>query len=66
MTAPSFFMVCRSPRHNGAKTEPRVRYGTEAEAREVAQRLADETDAPHVVLAATVTLWPQGQTRSLF
>jgi hypothetical protein len=66
MTAPAFFMVCRSPRHAGAKTEPRVRYGTEGEARAVAQRLANETDAPHVVLAATVTLWPQGRTRSLF
>jgi hypothetical protein len=55
---PAFFMVCRSSRGPGAKTEPRQRFATLAEARAVAQRLADQTGHPHVILAATETLWP--------
>lgn len=56
--APTFWMVCRSPRHAGAKTEPRQRYGTLAEARQAARDLARANDAPFVILAAVETVWP--------
>lgn len=57
----AFFMICRSPRHPGAKTEPTKRYATEADARADAQRLADQTGHPFVILHATTTVWPTGQ-----
>ena len=63
---PAFWMVCRSPRHAGAKTEPKQRFATEADARAAAQDLADQQEAPFVILAATETVWPRSQTRSLF
>ena len=65
MTAP-FWMICRSPRHAGAKTEPKQRYNTEADAREAAQNMADHTDAPFVILTGTETIWPRGQQKTLF
>lgn len=63
MTRPAFWMVCRSPRHAGAKTEPKQRYQSEADARAAAQTLADQNDAPFVILAATETVWPRGQSK---
>lgn len=64
MTAPKspFYMVCRSPRHAGAKTEPRQRIGNLADARDVAQKLSDETGQPHVVLGVVETVWPKDKT----
>lgn len=65
MTAPAFWMVCRSPRGPGARTEPKQRFSIEADAAAAAQRLADETGHPHCLLAATRTIWPRGQTDKL-
>ncbi len=56
--APAFWMVCRSPRHPGAKTEPRQRYSTHPEALAAARDLARANDAPFVILAAVETVWP--------
>lgn len=64
MTDPTpFWMVCRSPRHAGAKTEPRQRYHTLEDARRAAADLAAANDAPFTILAAVETVWP-GQTPS--
>jgi hypothetical protein len=64
MTAP-FWMICRSPRHAGAKTEPKQRFATEADARLAAQQMADTHQAPFCVLAVTATIWPQGDQQTL-
>ncbi|APE43395.1 hypothetical protein BOO69_08185 [Sulfitobacter alexandrii] len=53
-----FWMVCRKPMHPGARTEPRQRYGTRAEAEETAGRLANETNAPHLVLETVAVIRP--------
>lgn len=53
-----FYMVCRSPRHAGAKTEPRQRFTHLSDAVTVAERLAAETGQPHVVLGVVQTVWP--------
>jgi len=60
-----FWMVCRSPRHAGSKTEPKQRYGSLDEARMAAQALADQLAVPFVVLQATDTVWPKDHTPSL-
>ena len=65
MTAP-FWMICRAPRHEHSKTEPRQRYDTEGEAIDAAQAMADQTNADFVVLTATKTIRPKGAQRSLF
>ena len=57
--APAFWMVCRSPRHAGAKTEPRQRYASLPEAQSAARDLARANDAPFVILAAVETVWPR-------
>lgn len=54
-----FYMVCRSPRHAGAKTEPRQRYAHMADAVTVAEKLATETGQPHVVLGVVKTIHPK-------
>ena len=64
MTAP-FWMICRAPRHEHSKTEPRQRYTSEADARTAAQAMADQHDAPFVVLIATTTIHPRSQQKSL-
>jgi hypothetical protein len=61
MIAKPFWMVCRTPRHEGAKTEPRQRYTTLDEARRAAATLAAEHDAPFTILAAVETAWPRSQ-----
>lgn len=58
-----FWMVCRSPRGPGAKTEPRQRYSTLEDARRAAADLANANDAPFTILAAVETVWP-GQAPS--
>lgn len=65
MTAP-FWMICRAPRHEHSKTEPRQRYTTEGEAIEAAQTMADQHDADFVVLTATKTIRPKGAQKGLF
>ena len=62
---PAFWMICRSPRHAGAKTEPRQRFSTEADARAAAQSMADQQAAPFVILTATETIWPTSQQDKL-
>lgn len=65
MTTPTkspFYMVCRSPRHAGAKTEPRQRFTHLSDAVTVAERLAAETGQPHVVLGVVQTVWPTDKT----
>jgi hypothetical protein len=62
MTTPPkspFYMVCRSPRHAGAKTEPRQRFTTLSDALTVAEKLSAETGQPHVVLGVVQTVWPK-------
>lgn len=61
MTSPTkspFYMVCRLPRHAGAKTEPRQRYSHLSDAVTVAEKLATETGQPHVVLGVVQTIHP--------
>ena len=60
MTRP-FWMICRAPVHEHSKTEPRQRYGSEAEAVTTAQTMADQHNAAFVVLAATRTIHPRSQ-----
>lgn len=62
---PPFWMVCRSPRHAGSKTEPKERFRSEDDARTAAQALADANEAPFCILAVTATVWPKGQTDRL-
>lgn len=57
-TPARFWMVARSPRHPGAKTAPTTRYGSLSEARRAAQDLANQSDAPFVVLGVEETVWP--------
>ena len=59
MSNPPFYMVCRSPRFPGAKTQPRVRYATLEAARTAAQKLANDTGNPFTILAATETVKPK-------
>lgn len=66
MTGPSFWMVCRSPRHAGAKTEPRQRFSTLEDARRAARDLAQANDAPFTILAAVETVWPASGSGDLF
>lgn len=63
MTRPAFWMVCRSPRHLGARTEPKQRYQTEADAIRAATDLAAEHGHPFVVLAVTHTVWPKAASQ---
>jgi hypothetical protein len=65
VTAP-FWMIARAPRHEHSRTEPKVRYPTEAAAAEAAQRLADDTGADVVILAVTATVTPRSDTYTLF
>lgn len=60
-----FWMVCRSPRHAGSKTEPTHRYATKADAMREAKALANQTGAPFVILEATETVWPDGDQERL-
>jgi hypothetical protein len=54
-----FFMVARKPTHPQAKTTPKVRYATDIEAHEAAQKLANATGNPFVVLEAIATVRPK-------
>ena len=61
-----FWMICRQPRHEHSRTEPRERFATEAEAQTAAQAMADQTGHPFVILTATRIVFPQsGQDRLL-
>lgn len=60
-----FWMICRSPRHPGAKSEPKQRFASEKDARAAAQSMADQHGAPFAVLSVTATLWPRSQQQSL-
>lgn len=53
-----FWMVCRKPMHQGARTEPRQRYSSRGDAEEIAGRLANETDASHLVLETVAEIRP--------
>lgn len=53
-----FYMVCRSPKHAGATTEPKKRYSHLSDAVTVAENLAAETQQPHVVLGVVKTVHP--------
>ncbi len=66
MNTPAFWMICRSPRHAGSKTAPTTRYATLPDARRAAQDLADQSDAPFVILAASETIWPARGQQKLF
>lgn len=57
-----FYMVCRSPKHAGAKTEPKQRFSHLSDAVTVAERLAAETQAAHVVLGVVKTVHPTDKT----
>lgn len=65
MTA-RFWMICRAPRHEHSKTEPRQRYASEADATAAAQTMADQHDADFVVLESVKTIRPKGAQRTLF
>lgn len=65
MTARPFWMICRAPRHEHSKTEPRQRFASEDEAMQAAQAMADQQGADFVVLAATRTIRPRSDQESL-
>lgn len=60
-----FWMVCRKPAGPGARTEPRQRYSHRADAVEAAQRLADDTGAPHIILEAVEAIRPRDDQKGL-
>ncbi|MGB1389254.1 MAG: hypothetical protein ACPG61_10245 [Paracoccaceae bacterium] len=53
-----FWMVCRKPAGPGARTQPSVRYSHLADAEDAARRLANETDAPHLILETVAVVHP--------
>lgn len=57
-TAP-FWMVCRTPMHPQAKTEPRQRYENLADARVAAQKMANQTGKPFTILSAVESVQPK-------
>lgn len=65
MTARTFWMICRAPLHEHSKTEPRQRFASEDEALKAAQAMADQQGAAFVVLAATRTVHPRSDQKSL-
>jgi len=54
-----FFMVARKPTFPQAKTAPKVRYATDTEAHEAAQKLANSSGNDFVVLEAIATVCPK-------
>jgi hypothetical protein len=65
MAGPGFYMICRSPRHAGSRTEPKQRFANLADAQKAAQDMADQTGEPFVVLSATHMIWPGKGQQSL-
>lgn len=55
-----FWMVCRQPKGPGARTEPRQRYSTIADAEQAAAKLAAEAEAPFLILEAVAVVRPGG------
>lgn len=53
-----FWMVARQPTHQHAKTEPKARYSSIEEARGIAGDLAQQNDAPFLVLEAVEVIRP--------
>jgi hypothetical protein len=53
-----FWMVCRKPMGPGARTEPRARYSSLADARRDAAMLAQTNDAPFIILEAVEIIRP--------
>lgn len=53
-----FWMVCRKPTGPGSKTNPQTRFSTIADARRAAERLAQQTDAQHIILEAIEIVHP--------
>ena len=58
MSAAPFWMVCRAPTHAGAKTEPRYRYSSRAEAHAAAADLARASNATFVILESVEFVGP--------
>jgi len=54
-----FFMVAQKPTHPQAKTTPKQRYASDIEAHAAAQKLANQTGNPFVVLEAVATVAPK-------
>jgi len=54
----AFWMVCRTPLYEKAKTEPRQRYSSLGDARRAAQKLAKQTDRPFTILGSIETVQP--------
>ncbi|MGZ9812314.1 hypothetical protein ACXN5S_17775 [Pseudoroseicyclus sp. H15] len=57
-----FWMIARQPRRQGDKTEPRQRYSSRADALAAATRLAEQNDAPFVLLEAIEVIRPGAAT----
>lgn len=53
-----FWMVARKPNHARARTEPKARYSTLADARAAARDLARQIDAPFVILETVEIIRP--------
>mgnify|MGYP000686985168 CR=1 FL=1 len=53
-----FYMVCRKPSGALSKTEPRQRYSTPEDARSAALNLANQNDAPFIILEAVEIIRP--------
>ena len=60
-----FWMICRKPGGPHSKTEPRQRYSTRADAFADAQRLADQLDAPFLILEAVEIIRPGTDQKGL-
>ena len=53
-----FWMVCRQPRGPGQRTTPRQRYPHRDEAERAARKLAQENDAPFLILETVAVVRP--------
>jgi len=60
-----FWMICRKPTRLDGRTEPRQRYSTRADAFHDAQRLADQLDAPFLILEAVEIIRPGTNQKGL-
>ena len=68
MVLPSFarfWMIARKPTRAATRTEPRQRYSHRADAVQAAQKLADQTGAPFILLEAVETIHPKQDEGSL-
>lgn len=61
-----FWMVCRAPMHPNAITAPKHRFASRHEAKLTAQTLANQQNAPFVVLASEDVIYPATAGKSLF